>query len=89
MNLTAQQKTALFTQFGGTATNTGSTESQVALLTRRIEHISNHLKTNKQDHSGRRSLLLMVGQRKRLLNYLQSKDILKYRSLIEQLGLRK
>lgn len=69
--------------------NTGNVEAQVALLTYRIESLSKHLQTNKKDHSTRRSLLHMVGQRKRLLNYYMKKDIYKYRALIEKLGLRK
>ncbi len=69
--------------------DTGSPEVQVALLTARINHLNNHLKTNKNDHHSRRGLLLMVGQRRGLLDYLRSKDIERYRSLIAQLGLRK
>ncbi len=87
--LNKEQKIEMFTQFGGSPKNTGSTEGQVAMLTQRINDISLHLKTNKQDHHSTRSLLKMVGQRKSLLKYLASKDLNGYRSLIEKLGLRK
>jgi small subunit ribosomal protein S15 len=74
---------------GGDAGNTGNTEVQIALLTYRIESLSAHLRKFKKDHSTRRSLLTMVGQRKSLLAYYAKKDIYKYRALIEKLGLRK
>lgn len=73
----------------GDAKNTGNIEAQVALLTYRIESLSAHLRINKKDHSTRRALLTMVGQRKSLLSYYAKKDIYKYRALIEKLGLRK
>jgi small subunit ribosomal protein S15 len=76
-------------QYGGDEKNTGNTEAQVALLTYRIECLSAHLRINKKDHSTRRSLLTMVGQRKSLLSYYSKKDIYKYRALIEKLGIRK
>ena len=79
----------IITQYGGEATNSGNTEVQVALLTYRIESLSAHLRINKKDHSTRRALLTMVGQRKSLLSYYAKKDIYKYRALIEKLGLRK
>ena len=69
--------------------DTGSPEVQVALLTGRIAHLTEHLKEHKHDHHSRRGLLLLVGQRRRLLNYLQKSDIERYRSLIERLGLRR
>lgn len=69
--------------------DTGSPEVQIALLTERINHLNNHLSTNKNDFHSRRGLLKMVGKRRGLLNYLKSKDINKYRELIEKLGLRK
>ncbi|HMW12856.1 MAG TPA: 30S ribosomal protein S15 [Chitinophagales bacterium] len=87
--MTTTEKKAIFTEFGGVATNTGSVESQVALISHRINHISNHLKTNRKDFSSTRSLYKLVGQRKRLLKYLANKDIVQYRALIEKLGLRK
>jgi small subunit ribosomal protein S15 len=88
-HLTTEKKSTIFTNFGGKASNTGSIEGQVALLTERINHISNHLKTNKKDFSSQRGLMMMVGQRKRLLTYLSKHDLTGYRALIEKLGLRK
>jgi small subunit ribosomal protein S15 len=73
----------------GQARDTGSPEVQVALLTHRIAHLTEHLKEHKHDHHSRRGLLLLVGQRRRLLNYLQTTDIGRYRGLIERLGLRR
>ena len=87
--LTAQKKNDLFTQYGGTASNTGSTESQVALMTLRINELSKHLQSNHKDNSCKRALLTMVGQRKRLLHYLMKKDIQGDREIIEKLGIRK
>ena len=88
-HLTLEKKANLFTTYGGNASNTGSIEGQIALLTERINHISNHLKTNKKDFSSQRGLMMMVGQRKRLLTYLSKHDLTGYRALIEKLGLRK
>jgi small subunit ribosomal protein S15 len=79
----------IFAKHGGSAQNSGSVESQIALFTYRIQSLSEHLKKNAKDHSCKRTLLTLVGKRKRLLHYLQNKDILKYRSLIEALGIRK
>jgi small subunit ribosomal protein S15 len=79
---------ALFQKHAGSATNTGSTEGQIALFTYRISHMSNHLKANPKDHDTRRSLIKMVGRRKDLLKYLAKKDLNKYRSLIAELGIR-
>ncbi|HMG83683.1 MAG TPA: 30S ribosomal protein S15 [Ferruginibacter sp.] len=87
--LTTEKVAKIFTTYSGKATNTGSTEGQVALLTERINEISNHLKTNKKDFSSQRGLMRMVGQRKRLLTYLSKHDLTGYRALIEKLGLRK
>ena len=87
--LTIEKKANIFAEFGGKATNTGSSEGQVALLTQRISHISKHLQANKQDHSTQRGLMKMVGQRKRLLTYMQKHNLQGYRALIEKLGLRK
>ncbi len=89
MHLTTEKKATIFTNFGGKASNTGSIEGQVALLTERINHISNHLKTNRKDFSSQRGLMMMVGQRKRLLTYLSKHNLSGYRALIEKLGLRK
>ncbi len=88
-HLTTESKSNIFVNFGGSAANTGSTEGQVALLTERINHISNHLKINRKDFSSQRGLMMMVGQRKRLLTYLSKHNLTGYRSLIEKLGLRK
>jgi len=71
------------------ATDTGSPEVQIAMLTERISHLTGHLKEHKNDHHSRRGLLKMVGHRRSLLNYLQKKDIARYRAIIEKLGLRK
>jgi small subunit ribosomal protein S15 len=87
--LTIEKKANIFAEFGGKATNTGSIEGQVALLTERISQISKHLQVNKKDHSTQRGLMQMVGQRKRLLTYLQKNNLQGYRALIEKLGLRK
>lgn len=88
-HLTLEKTANIFSTYGGTAKNTGSIEGQVALLTERINHISNHLKVNKKDFSSQRGLMMMVGQRKRLLTYLSKHDLTGYRALIEKLGLRK
>ena len=87
--LTIEKKSTIFANFGGKPTNTGSIEGQIALLTERINHISNHLKENKKDFSSQRGLMQMVGKRKRLLTYLSKHDLTGYRALIEKLGLRK
>ncbi len=87
--LTKEKKEIFFKDFGGKATNTGSIEAQVALLTERINSISLHLKANKKDFSTNRGLMQMVGKRKRLLTYLSKTNLLGYRQLIEKLGLRK
>ncbi len=79
----------IFKEYGGDANNTGSVEGQIALFTFRIKELSEHLKQNRKDHSCRRSLLRLVGQRRKLLRYLAKKDITKYRALIEKLGIRK
>ena len=89
MSLTKEKKAGIFTQFGGAATNTGSIEGQIALLTERIANISKHLQANKKDFSTHRGLMQLVGQRKRLLSYMQKHNLQGYRALIEKLGLRK
>ncbi len=86
--LTNEKKKEIFEQYGGDANNTGSIEGQVALFTYRIKKLSEHLNEFKKDHATRRSLLMMVGKRKRLLEYLKQKDIVKYRELIHSLGIR-
>jgi len=87
--LTTEKKATIFSNYGAAAKNTGSIEGQIALLTERINHISDHLKSNKKDFSTQRGLMMMVGQRKRLLTYLSKHDLTGYRALIEKLGLRK
>lgn len=86
--LTSEKKEEIFKKYGGDVKNTGSTEAQIALFTFRIKKLSEHLHSYKKDHVTRRSLLTMVGKRKRLLEYLQRKDITKYRELISKLGIR-
>ncbi|MDA3023576.1 MAG: 30S ribosomal protein S15 [Actinomycetota bacterium] len=82
-------KQAIIDRFARTPGDTGSPEVQIALLTQRISHLTAHLQEHRLDHHTRRGLLLMVGQRRRLLNYLRKQDIERYRSLIEELGLRR
>lgn len=82
-------KQAIIERFARTAGDTGSPEVQVALLTQRISHLTEHLKEHKHDHHSRRGLLMLVGQRRRLLNYLKDKDIDRYRALISELELRR
>ena len=89
MPLTKERNAEIFTQFGGSATNTGSIEGQVAQLTERISQISAHLKQNKKDFSTHRGLMKMVGKRKSLLGFMQKHNLTGYRALIEKLGLRK
>jgi small subunit ribosomal protein S15 len=87
--LTSESKTKYFSDFGGNEKNTGSIEAQVAILTEKINHISQHLSSNKKDFSTQRGLMQMVGKRKSLLSYISKHDINGYRALIEKLGLRK
>ncbi|CAN5772652.1 30S ribosomal protein S15 [soil metagenome] len=87
--LTTEKRAGIFATYGGSANKTGSIEGQVALLTERIASISKHLQANKKDYSTHRGLMKMVGQRKRLLAYMQKHNLQGYRSLIEKLGLRK
>ncbi len=89
MPLDSATKKQIISEYGTAETDTGSPEVQVAMLTKRIQDLTEHLKTHKHDHHSRRGLLLLVGQRRRLLQYLQAKDISRYRSLIERLGLRR
>ena len=89
MPLDAATKSQIISQYATSDGDTGSPEVQVALLTKRISDLTEHLKEHKHDHHSRRGLLLLVGQRRRLLNYLAKKDINRYRSLIERLGLRR
>ena len=87
--LTNEKVSTIFSQFGGKAANTGSIEGQIALLTERINSISDHIRINHKDVSTQRGLMKMVGQRKRLLNYLSKNNLQGYRQLIEKLGIRK
>lgn len=87
--LTTEKRSEFFATYGGSATNTGSIEAQIAILTERISSISKHLQSNKKDFSSNRGLLMMVGKRKRLLAYMQKHNLQGYRALIEKLGLRK
>lgn len=89
MALTTEEKKAILAEYGLHESDTGSPEAQVALLTKRITGLTEHLKTHKQDHHSRRGLLLLVGRRRRLLNYLTRTDINRYRALIQRLGLRR
>ena len=89
MALSAAEKKTILTEYGVHESDTGSPEVQVAMLTRRISDLTEHLKQHKHDHHSRRGLLLLVGRRRRLLNYLAKTDINRYRSLIERLGLRR
>ena len=89
MSLTAEDKREIVQRFGKDENDTGATEVQVALLTRRINQLTEHLRTHKHDHHSRRGLLMLVGRRRRFLNYLQRSDLDRYRALVRELGLRK
>jgi small subunit ribosomal protein S15 len=87
--ISKEKKTAIIKEYATKEGDTGSPEVQVAVLTARIKELTEHLKENPKDHHSRRGMLKMIGQRRGLLNYLQKKDINRYRALIEKLGLRK
>jgi small subunit ribosomal protein S15 len=89
MTLTVDQKQEIVSKHGKDAADTGSAEVQIALLTARIEELTEHLRTHKKDHHSRRGLLMLVGKRRRLLDYLQRTDLDGYRALIKELGLRR
>tara|TARA_Y100001934_G_C12238855_1_gene719269 strand:- start:50 stop:319 length:270 start_codon:yes stop_codon:yes gene_type:complete len=89
MSITKKDKENIFKKYGTDANDTGSVFSQVALFTNKISHLTNHLKSNKKDFGTQRSVQIMVGKRRKLLDYLKSKDILKYRELVKDLGLRR
>lgn len=89
MYLTTEVKKELFAKHGGNEKNTGSAEGQIALFTFRINHLSQHLKANHKDYATEKSLVKLVGKRKRLLDYLKNKDINRYRAIIAELGIRK
>ncbi|HEX2132118.1 MAG TPA: 30S ribosomal protein S15 [Actinophytocola sp.] len=89
MALSTDEKKTILAEYGVHDNDTGSPEAQVAMLTKRISGLTEHLKVHKHDHHSRRGLLLLVGRRRRLLNYLTKVDIERYRSLIQRLGLRR
>lgn len=89
MSITKEKKNELIKEYGASENDSGSTEAQVAIFTARIDDLTEHLKEHKKDHASRRGLLQMVGKRRRLLNYLKKRDIEAYRSLINDLGIRK
>ncbi len=89
MSLSAQQKQGIVRDYGRSDGDTGSPEVQIALLTARIQHLTEHFATHKQDHHSRRGLLKLVNQRRQLLDYLHRKSLERYQSVIERLGLRK
>ncbi len=89
MALTPAEKKEIITKFGASASDTGSPEAQVALLSKRIEQVTEHLQTNQHDHHNRRGLLLLVGRRRRILQYLAKTDIARYRAIIDKLGIRR
>ena len=87
--LPKEKRAEIYKEYGGSETNSGSTEAQIALFTFRVKMLSEHLQTNHKDHAARKALLSLVGKRRRLLRYLSNKDINKYRELIAKLGIRK
>ena len=89
MTLTTERKQELVEKFGDSAGDTGKAEVQIALLTERINALTDHLRTHGKDHHSRRGLLMLVGRRRRFLNYLQRTDLDRYRALVRELGLRK
>lgn len=89
MSLDSATKQQIIAEFGSSPQDTGSPEVQVAMLTRRISDLTEHLKSHKHDHHSRRGLLILVGQRRRLLQYLQQTDITRYRAIVERLGIRR
>ncbi|MBL4752587.1 MAG: 30S ribosomal protein S15 [Flavobacteriales bacterium] len=89
MSLTAEKKKEIFKKFNSKESDTGTSEGQIAMFSSRIEHLTGHLKKNHKDVATERSLVLMVGKRRRLLNYLKNKDIERYREIIKTLKLRK
>jgi small subunit ribosomal protein S15 len=89
MSLTTEKKQEIFKKYGTGKKDTGSTEGQIALFTSRINDLTEHLKTNKKDFATERALVSLVGKRRKLLDYLKNRDIMKYRELIKELGIRK
>ncbi|MDT0684948.1 30S ribosomal protein S15 [Autumnicola psychrophila] len=89
MYLSKEKKEEIFEKHGQSKNDTGSAEGQIALFTYRIAHLSEHLKKNRKDYNSERSLVMLVGKRRSLLDYLMKKDIMRYRAIIKELGLRK
>lgn len=89
MYLSKEARQELFAKHGKNEQDTGSAEAQIALFTKRIAHMTEHLKINKKDYNSKRSLVMLVGKRRNLLDYLIKKDVLRYRAIIKELGLRK
>ena len=89
MYLTKEVKEGIFEKHGKSKSDTGTAEGQIALFSHRINHLSDHLKSNRKDYNTERSLVKLVGKRRSLLDYLKSKDILRYRAIVKELGLRK
>ena len=89
MSITKAEKAEIFAKHGKSATDTGSTEGQIALFTKRIADLTEHLKQNKKDYNTQRSLVKLVGKRRSLLDYLTKVDVLRYRAIVKELGLRK
>ena len=89
MSVTKEKVEELTKEFGKKENNTGSTETQIAVLTERIRNITSHLKNNKKDHSGRRGLVILVSKRRKLLNYLRREDINNYKNILQKLNIRK
>ena len=89
MLLTKEKKAEIFAKHGQSATDTGSSEGQIALFTHRINHLTEHLKINRKDYNTERSLVKLVGKRRNLLDYLIKTDVVRYRAIIKELGLRK
>ena len=89
MALTPAEKKEIINKFGASASDTGSPEAEVALLSKRIDQVTEHLQTNQHDHHNRRGLLLLVGRRRRILQYLAKTDIERYRAIIDKLGIRR
>ena len=89
MSITREKVEELTKEFGNKKDNTGSTETQIAVLTERIKNITSHLKNNKKDHSGRRGLVILVAKRRKLLSYLRRTNVKSYKSILEQLNIRK
>ena len=89
MYLDAAKKQEIFGKYGKSTTDTGSSEAQIALFSYRISHLTEHMKLNRKDYSTERALTMLVGKRRRLLDYLKAKDIERYRAIVKELGLRK